>query len=192
MSKPVRVALIAFDAFTDLDLFLPWDLLNRVGIKGVGQHPDWQVKILGSAPQHTSISGLTIPTAGQYEAARTADAVLFVSGPGVNQLLKDDDLAARFALDPERQLIGAMCSGSLLLGHLGLLRGQRATTYYTRREQLAQYGAEFVDEAFVQSGNLATAAGCLAGIDMSRWLIEQLAGYERAERVLRAVRPNGL
>src|SRR5262249_166215 len=150
----------------DIDVMLAWDLLNRV------RRPDWRVRLLGTAPKHTSVAGLTIPMHGAIEEAKGADAVLFASGTSTRRLMHDRAYLARFALDPARQKIGAMCSGSLLLAALGLLDGKRATTYPTAKDALLATGVRVVDEPFVAEGNVATGAACLAGVDLAGWIIE--------------------
>jgi transcriptional regulator GlxA family with amidase domain len=188
----MKLAILAFDRFTDIDVFLPWDLLNRVPAFHRG---DWQVQIVAVTPQVTSAAGLTIPAHADLSALADADAVLIASGPGVQGLLKGSDvLDAVRRLDPARQYIASMCSGSLLLAASGHLVGRQATTYYTRHKQLAAYGVDVLDAPFVlanESGTLATAAGCLAALDLVRWLVSGLTSPEVAEKVLRAVQPNG-
>ncbi|RNB89554.1 thiamine biosynthesis protein ThiJ [Brevibacillus fluminis] len=181
------IALVVFDDFTDLDLFLPWDLLNRVRL--VGGRDDWQVKIVGTEATHVSQAGLRIPTTGFVEEAVDADAVLFTSGPRVPALIEDGRYMNRFSLSPERQLIGSMCSGALFLAKLGLLTGMEATTYPTRRKLLASMGAKVVDRGFVENGNVATAAGCLAGQDLSAWIIRTLADQAMVDSVIDSVLP---
>lgn len=185
----MKVALIIFDRFTDLDLFLPWDILNRV--RTVGGVEDWQVHILGTSPSHTSDAGLQIFTTGLIGEAADADAVLFTSGVAVPQLIADPAYLSRFRLDPEKQLIASMCSGALFLAELGLLAGKEATTYPTRKQQLAAYGVQVVDKDFVNLGRIATAAGCLSAEKLSHWIIESLLGRELADRVLRSIQPVG-
>ena len=121
----MKIAIVIFDKFTDLDLFLMWDLLNRVRV------PDWEVKILGEARAHVSATGISIATHGQIEEANDADAVLFVSGQGTRAKMIDKDWLSRFRLNPEKQFVGSICSGALLLAALGLLEGKTATTYPT-------------------------------------------------------------
>jgi putative intracellular protease/amidase len=179
----VLVAQIVFDRFTDLDVFLAWDLLNRV------QHPGFQVKLLGTRSHHTSRSGLTVPMHGSIDEAAQADAVLFASGPATRDLRSDREFLGRLRLDPERQLIGSMCSGALLLAALGLLDGKRATTHPTTVEHLRQAGVDVVDEPFVCVGNVATAAACLAGVDLAGWVIERLLGRSVLDAVMSEVRP---
>lgn len=179
------VTIVAFDEFTDIDVFLPWDLLNRVNRK------DWQVKLVGTAPTHTSIAGLTIPMHGDLSEIAQADAVLFASGPGTRKLMKDEEFLAKLQLDPERQLIASMCSGALILGAKGLLRNKQATTYPTAKKLLEQFGVEVVEKDFVNEGNVSTAAGCLAAITLTGWIIERLTDSATRERVIQSVQPVG-
>ncbi len=181
--KSTRIAIVAFDRFTDIDVFLAWDLFNRV------RRDDWQVKIVGTEATHTSVAGLPIPMGAQVEWANEADIVFFASGPGIRALYKDPTYLARFALDPERQLLGSMCSGALLLAALGFLADQTATTYPTTRAELAAMGITVVEEDLVVHGNVATAAGCLAALDLCGWMLERHAGREVRDRVLGAVQP---
>jgi len=179
------IAIVAYDDFTDLDVFLPWDLLNRV------RRPDWRVRILGEKAELRSVAGLRIPTHGPLEEASAADAVLFTSGPAARRLYRDPAFLSRFHLDPSRQRIGSMCSGALILAALGLLHQKRATTYPTARDLLAAFDLEVVEEPFVQQGNIATAAGCLSGADLAGWIIAELASPALRDDVLRSVQPVG-
>ncbi len=179
------VTQIVFDDFTDIDVFLAWDLLNRV------HRPDWQVRLLGTRPHHVSRAGLSIAMHGDIEQATHADAVLFASGAATRTLYKDAAYLARFSLDPARQRIGAVCSGALLLAGLGLLRGKRATTYPTTTALLADEGVDVVDQAFVCDGNIATAAACLAGVDLAGWVIASLLGDAQRDAVLAQVQRVG-
>ncbi|MEC0270977.1 DJ-1/PfpI family protein [Paenibacillus anseongense] len=185
----MKISIICFDDFTDLDVFLPWDLLNRVRL--VGDIADWEVKILGTQTSHVSTAGLKIPMHGMIEEANWSDAVLFGSGKGVQQLFQDPLYLSRFKLSADKQLIGSMCSGALLLGAMGFLTGKQATTYPTVADQLASFGVEVVNESFVNNGNISTAAGCLAGQDLSSWIIKTLIGPEMTNRVLETVQPVG-
>jgi transcriptional regulator GlxA family with amidase domain len=181
----VRTSIIAFDDFTDIDVFFLWDLLNRV------KEPGWQVRIVGDKPSHTSITGLTIPMHGPVTEANDSDIVLFASGMGTRRLIKDPDYLASLRFDPQRQLIGSMCSGALVLAALGLLTGKEATTYPTVKTTLEKYGVRVVERPFVRQGNIATAAGCLAAQYLVGWVVEEKFGKEQRENVLRSVQPVG-
>src|SRR5262245_10866827 len=126
----MKTSIVIFDQFTDIDLFLMWDLLNRVRLL------DWEVRIVGEKSHHTSTTGLITATHDSIEAANQSDVVLFVSGLGTRTLMRNEAWLSRFNLDPERQMIASVCSGALLLAALGLLKGKTATTYPTTKTLL--------------------------------------------------------
>lgn len=180
-----NIALIAFDDFTDIDLFLPWDLLKRV------KRPDWTVRMLGEDSHQTSSTGIRIPMHGHISEANAADVVLFISGQGTRRKIEDPEFLGAFSLNPEKQLIGSMCSGALILAALGLLDGKRATTYPTAKGRLEAFGVTVVEAAFVREGNVATAAGCLAAQYLVGWVIEEKLGKTIRDNVLKSVAPVG-
>ncbi|MEP6705408.1 MAG: DJ-1/PfpI family protein, partial [Acidobacteriota bacterium] len=108
----MKISIVIFDKFTDIDLWLMWDLLNRVRIEG------WSVKILGENDSHISATGIVTSTHGTIDEADGSDAVLFVSGYGTRDRITDAKWLDRFHLDPEKQIIGSICSGSLILARL--------------------------------------------------------------------------
>jgi transcriptional regulator GlxA family with amidase domain len=181
----MNLSIIAFDDFTDIDVFFMWDLLNRVKVE------DWRVQILGETSHHASTSGLVIPMHGHIEEANHSDVVLFTSGFGARKKINDEKFLHTFQLDPDKQLIGSMCSGALILAALGLLKGKQATTYPTVKKLLESYDVEVVEKPFVVEGNIATAAGCLAAQYLAGWVIEQCVGAEMRETVLRSIQPVG-
>jgi transcriptional regulator GlxA family with amidase domain len=82
------------------------------------------------------------------------------------------------------QWTASVCTGALLLGAAGLLKGKRATTHFTAMEALREFGAEPVpDERVVFDGTLVTAAGVSAGIDMALTLAAKIAGPEVAQEI---------
>jgi transcriptional regulator GlxA family with amidase domain len=180
-----KVAIVVFDKFTDVDLWLMWDLLNRVRV------PDWSVKILGEKDAHLSATGIEVKTHGRLEEANDADAVLFVSGQGTRDRIADENWLAKFNLNAEKQLIGSICSGSLILAKLGLLDGKTATTYPTSKAVLEAFGVETVEKPFVAHGNVATAGGCLAQQYLIGWTIENLADKSWSDLILKSIQPVG-
>ncbi|CAJ0822528.1 MULTISPECIES: DJ-1/PfpI family protein [Ralstonia] len=180
-----QIALIAFEQFTDIDLFLMWDILGR-------NRKDWQVRILGKQPELRSAHGLLIPTHGRLEEASRADVVLFSSGKeGVPAAMSDAAFMGAFQLDPSRQLIGSICGGALILARLGLLAHPLATTHPDAREALRAEGVEPDERPFVNDGNVATAGGCLAALYLVGWVAQRLYGTEKCLETLRPVLPSG-
>lgn len=182
------IAIIVFDHFTDIDVFLPWDLFNRVKLK----EKSWEIKFLGTQSSHRSISGVELKMHGWIEQAREADVVFFTSGPGTRKLYQDRSYLDRFQLDPERQIICSMCSGALILAGLGLLEDKPATTYPTASDELEALGVNVErDSHLVTQGNVGTAAGCLAAIDLVSWCLDKVVGAEIREEVVASVQPIG-
>ncbi|HLJ47322.1 MAG TPA: DJ-1/PfpI family protein [Bryobacteraceae bacterium] len=181
----MEAGIIAFDDFTDIDVFFMWDLLNRV------KEPNFKVRILGEAEKHVSTTGVTVQMHGHISESQNCDIVLFSSGIGTRRKRTDQGFLSQFRLDPARQLIGSMCSGALLLAALGLLEGKSATTYPTAKQLLESMGVRVVEKPFVREGNIATAAGCLAAQYLAGWVIEEKFGLAKREEVLRSIMPVG-
>ena len=182
------IAIIVFDQFTDIDVFLPWDLFNRIRLRD----KSWNVKFLGTQSVHKSITGVELKMHGWVEQAAEADVVLFTSGPGTRQLYRDYAYLNRFQLNPDRQVIASMCSGALILAGLGLLDGISATTYPTAFDILADMGITVErDSHLVTHGNLGTAAGCMAAIDLVSWCLDRVTDIETREAVIASVQPIG-
>lgn len=183
-----KAVIVAFDRFTDIDVFLAWDLLNRVRLR----QQDFQVKIVGTSASHQSVCGIDLVMQGQIEDCADADLVFFASGPGTRALYKDAAYLNRFRLDPDKQLICSMCSGALLLAAMGHLDGLSATTYPTAFEALRALGIEVLeDRHLVVHGNVATAAGCLAAIDLVQWAVGRLYDENTGKEVIASVLPVG-
>ena len=183
-----EAVIVAFDKFTDIDIFLAWDLLNRVKFRD----KTFEVKIVGTALSHKSVCGLDLNTQGLIEECNDADLVFFGSGPGTRVLIQDDLYLKRFQLDPSKQIICSMCSGALIIAALGHLKGLSATTYPTAFEALKNYGVDVLeDKHLVTHGNIGTAAGCLAAVDLVGWAIEKMYDSEIREDVIASVLPIG-
>jgi transcriptional regulator GlxA family with amidase domain len=183
-----KAVIVTFDKFTDIDIFLAWDLLNRVKRRD----NEFVVKIVGTETSHKSSCGLDLTTHGLIEECNDADLVFFGSGPGVRNVIKDSSYLERFNLDPEKQIICSMCSGALIIAALGHLKGLSATTYPTVFEILRSYGVDVLeDKHLVIHGNIATAAGCLAAVDLIGWAIEKLYNEKIREDVIASVLPIG-
>ena len=180
--------IVAFEKFTDIDVFLAWDLLNRVKLID----KDFNVKIVGTENSHKSVCGIDLKMNGVIEDCNNADIVFFSSGPGTRAIIKDEKYLQRFNLNPEKQLICSMCSGALIIAALGHLKNLSATTYPTAFEELKKYDVNVIENThLVVQGNIATAAGCLAAVDLIGWVIEKTYNKESSEKVIASVLPIG-
>ncbi|HSN31241.1 MAG TPA: DJ-1/PfpI family protein [Ideonella sp.] len=181
----MRVAIVTFDGFDELDAFVAFGLLNRLAAHG------WKAEIAAPAAQVTSAGGVTVQAQRPLEFANEADAVLFGGGLYTRAVAESSALPDRLQLDPLRQSIGAQCAGALLLARLGLLADMPACADAATRPWLVESGVRVVDEPFYARGPVATAGGCLASIYLASWLMLRGAGPEAARQVLRQAAPAG-
>ena len=180
-----KIVIVIFDDFTDIDLFLMWDILGR-------NKTHWQVKILGTKEQHRSTHGLLVTTHGNISEANDADVVLFSSGRiGVINVIENKSFLETFSLNPQKQMIGSICSGAFILAKLGLLENVLATTHPDAKTGLQALGVETIDKPLVCNGNVATAGGCLSAIYLVGWFVERLFNTEKRRETLKAIIPVG-
>lgn len=180
-----HIAILTFDGFNELDSLIALGVLNRV------KTPGWRVTLCGPQASITSMNGVVVQTQSLLEDAAGADAVIVGSGLQTRDVVADPALMGRLRLDPARQLIGAQCSGTLVLARLGLLGSLPACTDLTTRPWVIDAGVRVLDAPFTAAGNLATAGGCLASPYLAAWVIARLQGVPAAREALHYVAPVG-
>lgn len=119
------------------------------------------------------------------------DAVIVASGPATRQLMHDETYLERLSLQPKRQFLGSQCSGALILAGSGSLEGLSATTHASARLELESFGISFVAEPLVAHDRVATAAGCLAGINLDRWVLAKFLPNEIVSQCISSASPWG-
>ena len=181
----MQIAVLTFDGFNELDSFVAAAILNRMKPKG------WAAHITSPTPEVTSMNGVTIQRQKPIEFASEADAVLVGSGLKTREIAADADLLARLELNPSRQLIGAQCSGTLLLAKLGLIGELPACTDLTTKPWVIEAGVKVIDAPFTAHGNVATAGGCLASQYLAAWMIARGSSVEDAAEAMHYVAPVG-
>ncbi len=178
---PLTVGMVLFDGLTQLDLTGPYEVLARM--------PDTRVHLIAAtlAPVRSEW-GLVIMPDETFDDAPFIDVLCVPGGWSVNARLEDEQLLA-FLRDRGEQAryITSVCSGALLLGAAGLLRGYRATTHWLSLDLLPLFGAEPVEERVVRDRNRITAAGVSAGIDFGLALAAELFGVTVAESIQLAI-----
>jgi len=184
-STGVRIAILTLDGFNELDSFIAAAILNRLHGKG------WRAEIVAPTARVTSMNGVVIERQQPLGALAEADAVIIGSGIRTRDHAADQKLLDAIYLDPARQLIGAQCSGTLLLARLGLVRDLPACTDLTSKPWVVEAGVNVIDAPFVAHGNVATAGGCLSAQYLAAWIIARLAGGADAEAALHYVAPVG-
>ena len=181
----MQIAVLTFEGFNELDSFVAAAILNRMKPQG------WAAHITAPTEQVTSMNGVTVQRQKPLEFAAEADAVLIGSGIKTRDIVADPDMLSRIRLDPSRQLIGAQCSGTLLLAKLGLVGDLSACTDLTTRPWVIEAGVTVIDAPFVAHGNVATAGGCLASQYLATWMIARGGSIRDAEEAMHYVAPVG-
>ena len=176
-SAAVKVGFILYPGLTQLDLFGPADVMNRM--QGVELKLLW--KNLDPVIVDRGLRILPNTTFGQCEQL---DMICVPGGPGQIALMDDDEtLNFLRRIAPSCKLITSVCTGSLVLGAAGLLQGYKATCHWTSLDQLELFGATPVEERVVIDRNRITGAGVTSGIDFALKVVEQMTDKETAQRI---------
>jgi len=181
----VRIAVVTFEGFNELDSFATSHILNRVQVEG------WKAEITCPSETVQSLNGVRVTAQRPLEFANEADAVLFGSGRLTRQIVEDRAIMSRLKFDRRRQLIGSQCSGALVLAKLGLLQTLPVCTDFKTRPFVEAVGVRVLDQTFFASGNIASAGGCLSSPYLATWVIWRLLGRAAAETALGYVAPVG-
>jgi len=137
------------------------------------------------------MNGVRVHAQSSLEDAGGADAVIIGSGMQTREIVDTPELMAALNLDPKRQLIGAQCSGTLILAKLGLLGSIPACTDLITKPWVQATGTVVIDQPFYAEGNIATAGGCLASQYLAAWIIARIKGADAARGALHYVAPVG-
>lgn len=169
-----EIAFLLYEDMTALDAVGPYEVLARL--------PGADVKFVASTPGPTRTDvGLVLVADSRLEDVPAPDIVVVPGGPGTMAALGDDAVVEWLRqAHASSKWTTSVCTGSLLLGAAGILEGKRATSHWILRDMLREFGAEPVAERVVVEGNVITAAGVSAGIDMALKLAAIEAGEDEA------------
>ena len=181
----MHIAILTFEGFNELDSLIALNILNRV------KKPGWRVSIASPADKVRSMNGVVLEAQASLKDACDADAVLVGSGRLTRDVVADGALMSQLKFDPTRQLLGAQCSGTLILAKLGLLDDVPACTDLITKPWVEEAGVAVLNQPFVARGNIATAGGCLAAQLLCGWVMEKAASRELADAVMASIMPVG-
>ena len=181
----MHIAILTFDGFNELDSLIAFGILNRI------RKPGWRVSLCCPTPTVTSMNGVTMHSQSTLAEACAADAVLIGSGMKTREIANDPSVMGQLHLDPSRQLIGAQCSGTLMLAKLGFLKSIPACTDLTTKPWVQEAGVKVLNQPFYADGNVATAGGCLSSQYLAAWVIARLEGMDAAKAAIHYVAPVG-
>ena len=173
----MEIGLVLFPHITALDLVGPFEVLSRV--------PDVQTRMVWqeTGPVRAQY-GLTLHADTTFAECPPLDVLLVPGGTGQVEQMENPALL-RFLREQAAgaKWVTSVCTGTLLLGAAGLLRGYRATTHWRYLDCLPELGATPVRKRIVADRNRVTAAGVSAGIDMALFLTALLAGEQTAQSI---------
>lgn len=183
--RVMHIAILTFQGFNELDSLIALGVLNRI------KKPEWRVTLCCPKSMVTSMNGVVVQAQSSLADANAADAVIVGSGIRTREIVDDRAIMSALRLDPARQLIGAQCSGTLVLAKLGLLGKVPACTDLTTKPWVQEAGVEVLDQPFFARANVATAGGCLASPYLAAWIIARTEGEQAARAALHYVAPVG-
>jgi cyclohexyl-isocyanide hydratase len=173
----MEIGFLVFPKVQQLDLTGPYEVF--------ASWPGARVRLVAkSRAPIASATGLVLTPDLTFEDCPQLDVICVPGGVGINPLLNDEETLAFL----RRQASGArfvtsVCTGALVLGAAGLLRGKRATTHWASHNFLSAFGAIPVEARVVRDGDLMTGGGVTAGIDFALTLVAELGGVETAQKI---------
>jgi cyclohexyl-isocyanide hydratase len=172
-----HIGILVFPGVQQLDLTGPYEVFASL--------PDTKVHLIWrDRGPITSATGLVLIPTMTLDECPTLDVICVPGGGGVNALLQDAEILDFLRLQARQaRYVTSVCTGSLVLGAAGLLRGRKATTHWFAHDFLARFGAIPVHGRVVRDGNLITAGGVTAGIDFGLAVVAELVGREQAEAI---------
>jgi len=177
MTTPLHIAFLLFPNVTQLDLTGPAQVLSRLG--------DARLDLVWTTldPVATDAGFSILPTATLADCPYP-DILCIPGGFGINAVIADDAVMAWVAsAGAGARWVTSVCTGSLILGAAGLLRGYRAGCHWGQRDMLRLFGAEPVDARTVVDRNRVTGGGVTAGIDFALTLTGLIRGEDHARMV---------
>ena len=188
----MRIAVHVFDGAEELDLVGPWEMLG-VWKMLADEDPDGPdielVSVAREAGEVTCAKGLRLVPDRTWDDLGPIDLLVYPGGRGTRAQLGDGAIRGWLhGLRATGTLLTSVCTGSLVFADAGLLDGRPATTHWASLDRLAELGTDIEvrpDDRFVDDGDVVTAAGVSAGIDVALHLVARLDSVDRAREVRR-------
>ncbi len=179
-----NIAFILFPEFEELDFVGPYEVMAMAS-KYIDT--DWRAYSVAETPTVRAFHGLTVVVDHTFADAPKPDLICVPGGFGTRPGMTHEPLMSYIKrTGAEAQLVTSVCTGAILLHQAGFLEGKRATTHWGAKQELRDLGGNTVvvdGERWVHDGNVVTAAGVSAGIDMALYLVGQLKSPEDARKV---------
>jgi transcriptional regulator GlxA family with amidase domain len=177
----MRAAFVVFDNLTSLDFIGFYDPMTRLKTMKIVEDFEW--KICARSTSVTDDRGLKIAADTIGESLASYDLLFIPGGFGTRPLQHDRAFMDWIATAQNVPLKTSVCTGALLLGAAGFLKGKRATTHPSAYKELEPYCATVVQERIVDEGNIVTGGGVSTSIDLGLHLVGRIAGAEARARI---------
>ncbi len=176
MTPPLAIGFLIFPGIQQLDLTGPYEIFS------VLEAPTEVHLVWKSLKTVLSSTGIRFDPTVTIAGCPPLDLICVPGGVGINDLLKDEAVLTFLRAQARTaRFVTSVCTGSLLLGAAGLLKGKRATSHWSTREQLSSYGATPTAGRLVRDGKTITSGGVTAGIDFALTAIAELVDIEAAQ-----------
>lgn len=175
-SQPFRIVFAIYPGMTQLDFTGPYQFLSR--------SPQSEVIVASAEGGNVPSEGLTFAGTQRLVDIECCDLICVPGGANATTVALDPAFVGeirRLALNA--RYITSVCTGSLILGAAGLLRGRRATCHWAWRYLLPLYGAIIDEQRVVRDGNVITGGGVTAGIDFALTVLAEIAGADVAKTI---------
>jgi cyclohexyl-isocyanide hydratase len=179
--RPLSVGCLIFGQMDQIDFTGPFEVLSRM--------PDTTVQIIGKhRGAIRDMQGLQLTPDTSIAESGTFDVLLVPGGYGQQALMHDEEVLGliRKHIASER-LLFSVCTGALLCGAAGVLKGRQVTTHWSARHLMPYYGATLADARVVVDGKIISAAGVTAGLDAALVLVSLLRGDAAAQEIQLAI-----
>jgi len=177
----MRIAFVIYEGMTALDFIGGYDPLTRLKTMGFLQDVAWD--ICAHTPEVKDNAGLVFTPTRIGMPLDNYDMVYVPGGFSSRNLTNNRPFIDWIRTAASSKFKVSVCTGALLLGAAGFLKGKTATTHPTVFEELRPYCAHVVDKRVVDEGDIITARGVTSSIDLGLYLCEKLAGHEIKERI---------
>ena len=179
---PKRIAFLVFPRLTLLDFVGAYDALRRIATMSID--PEVTHRIIGTEPEIADETGLVVKPDGVYEDLAPFDLLYVPGGLGTRALMDDARLLDYLKTWGPARPLASVCTGALLLGRAGYLRGRRATTHHRAYDLLRPLCREVVtDRRVVDEGQVVTAGGVASSLDLGLYLVEKFWGADARVRI---------
>jgi putative intracellular protease/amidase len=172
----LQIVIALYPGVTHLDFTGPHQVLVRT--------PEADVRVASLGGRDVEAEGLTFTNLADLAALERCDVLCVPGGFGTAEAMMDDAFMAQIRrLGADARYITSVCTGSLILGAAGFLKGKRAACHWAWRDLLAPFGAIVAEERVVRDGNVITGGGVTAGLDFAFVLLAELASPAYAQAV---------